>query len=71
MTDHGDWKEILETLREKFTKYVLPRFPTYFINALANYDDRVNLPKTFTAVNLSEKGVFRDRATIDKESIED
>ncbi|QDS75405.1 hypothetical protein FKW77_003103 [Venturia effusa] len=50
LTDHGDWKEILETLREKFTK--------------------VNLPKTFTAINLSEKGVFRDRAGKDEESLD-
>jgi hypothetical protein len=32
LTDHGDWKEILETLREKFTKFVfssyLSAFPT-------------------------------------------
>lgn len=24
LTDHGNWKQILETLREKFTKSVLP-----------------------------------------------
>ncbi|KAF2424904.1 hypothetical protein EJ08DRAFT_681740 [Tothia fuscella] len=42
LTAHHPWKEVLETLREKFTA--------------------VDLPKSFTAVNLSEKGVFRDRA---------
>ncbi|TLD37372.1 Inositol hexakisphosphate and diphosphoinositol-pentakisphosphate kinase [Venturia nashicola] len=50
LTDHGNWRQILETLREKFTK--------------------VNLPKTFTAINLSEKGVFRDRAGKEEESPE-
>ncbi|RDI88796.1 hypothetical protein Vi05172_g1325 [Venturia inaequalis] len=50
LTDHGNWKQILETLREKFTK--------------------VNLPKSFTAINLSEKGVFRDRAGKEEESLE-
>jgi len=35
LTPHGNWKEVLETLRAKF--------------------HTVNLPKSFTAVNLSEK----------------
>ncbi|KAF2766469.1 hypothetical protein EJ03DRAFT_178076 [Teratosphaeria nubilosa] len=35
LTPHGDWKEIIETLRAKF--------------------HQVKLPKSFTAVNLSEK----------------
>jgi hypothetical protein len=33
--------------------------------------NRVNLPKTFTAINLSEKGVFRDRAGMEAQSMED
>ncbi|KAF2209639.1 hypothetical protein CERZMDRAFT_47082 [Cercospora zeae-maydis SCOH1-5] len=35
LTSHGEWREVLETLRAKF--------------------DTVNLPKSFTAVNLSER----------------
>jgi hypothetical protein len=30
LTDHGDWKEILETLREKFTKSADPFFLSHF-----------------------------------------
>lgn len=53
LTAHHDWKEVLETLRAKFHKYVfalvsLPRHGTnrYF---------SVKLPKSFVAINLSEK----------------
>ncbi|KAI9736237.1 MAG: hypothetical protein M1834_001123 [Cirrosporium novae-zelandiae] len=45
LTDHHDWKEVIETLREKF--------------------DTVKLPKSFLAVNLSDKHSY-DYSNVDE-----
>ena len=57
LTAHHDWKEVLETLRAKFHTYAsLPSslfLPLGFqpINVVFS----VKLPKSFVAINLSEK----------------
>jgi len=50
LTNHDEWKKVLETLRAKF--------------------HTVRLPKSFIAVNLSEKD-FGDRNEIERQGDED
>lgn len=61
LTAHHDWKEVLETLRAKFHTYVPPLpFPINIPLPLLPFfciltPIRVKLPKSFVAINLSEK----------------
>lgn len=51
LTAHHDWKEVLETLRAKFHTYVDPKPCSISTNPTPS----VKLPKSFVAINLSEK----------------
>lgn len=51
LTAHHDWKEVLETLRAKFHTYV----PVQLMRGLCLRSFSVKLPKSFIAINLSEK----------------
>src|SRR5262245_17553021 len=56
LTAHHDWKEVLETLRAKFHTCVHTHLhsPTTSYT-ISNCSPSVKLPKSFVAINLSEK----------------
>lgn len=57
LTSHHDWKDVIGTLRAKFHRYVVaispfvPIWPAKMLTYLCS----VKLPKSFIAINLSEK----------------
>lgn len=59
LTAHQDWKEVLETLRAKFHTYVTPKL----LSRILLTSRSVKLPKSFVAIDLSEKEAFERRGT--------
>ncbi|KUJ14313.1 uncharacterized protein LY89DRAFT_671676 [Mollisia scopiformis] len=67
LTAHGDWKEVIETLRAKFHQYVLIHTPEKDLKLTSTI--RVKLPKSFLAVNLSESHAFHKKEDTDPDAI--
>ncbi|KAJ2903471.1 Inositol hexakisphosphate and diphosphoinositol-pentakisphosphate kinase [Zalerion maritima] len=84
LVPHGDWKQVIETLRAKFHNTFIidaplsPHLPATVIGArqlkiLADIRDllprRVKLPKSFIAINLSELFSFQEKAGETKDGL--
>lgn len=74
LTAHADWKYVIDTLRAKFHQYDLSysTLPHYGLKNLQDEQytnqcimNRVKLPKSFLAVNLSESHTFHKKEELE------
>lgn len=63
LTAHQDWKEVIETLKAKFGTYVVS-IVTMLSYVLTSNSHRVELPKSFIAVNLSDKHMSKPESAL-------